>query len=109
MSVDDVTGRRVGSQCGQGAWALARKYFDGSVLNMSLTLSIRQASPAQCELRFTTIRGCFYKLQSTPDLSQIFTDEPGGFSQAVDGLTTLTDGIAGAQKFYRVVGALAPY
>ena len=108
VSVDDLTGRRVGSQCGQGAWALARKYFDGSVLSTPLTLTIRQANPAQCELRFSTIRGCFYKLQSTPDLRQSFTDEPGGFSPAVEALTTLTDGITGSQKFYRVVGALAP-
>src|SRR5262249_4043988 len=26
--VDDFTGRRVGSQCGLGAWALAQRYFD---------------------------------------------------------------------------------
>lgn len=30
-SVDDVTGRRVGSQAGKTAWALATRYFDGSV------------------------------------------------------------------------------
>ncbi len=108
VSVDDVTGRRVGSQCGLGAWALARKYFDGSVLQTPPTLTIRQASAGQCELRFTTIRGLFYKVQSTPDLSQSFMDEPGGFSQALDGYATVNDGIAGAQKFYRAVGALAP-
>ena len=108
VSVDDVTGRRLGSQCGLGAWALARKYFDGSVLQTSPTLTIRQSSPGQCELRFTTIRGLYYKLQSTPDLSQSFTDEPGGFSPALDGYRTLTDGIAGSKKFYRAVSALAP-
>ena len=27
VSADDLTGRRVGSQCGQAAWALARTYF----------------------------------------------------------------------------------
>ncbi|MEO7319682.1 MAG: vanadium-dependent haloperoxidase [Chthoniobacteraceae bacterium] len=108
VSVDDLTGRGVGSQCGQGAWALARKYFDGSVLQMSPTLTIRQVNPGQCELRYTTVRGLFYKLQSTSELSQNFTDEPGGFFRAVDGYRTLNDGIAGSKKFYRVIGALAP-
>ena len=31
VQVDDLTGRRVGAQCGRAVWALARKYFDGSV------------------------------------------------------------------------------
>jgi hypothetical protein len=28
---DDLAGRLVGSQCGTGAWALAERYFDGSI------------------------------------------------------------------------------
>jgi hypothetical protein len=31
VSVDDLTGRLVGAQCGKGAWAMAKKYFDGSI------------------------------------------------------------------------------
>ena len=30
IPADDVAGRRVGSQCGLDAWALAQRYFDGS-------------------------------------------------------------------------------
>ena len=108
VSVDDLTGRSVGSQCGQSAWALARKYFEGSLLTTSPALTIRQASPSQCELRFKTIRGVFYKTQSAPGLNQIFTDEGGGFVQAVDSSKTLNDGIAGSQKYYRVISALVP-
>jgi hypothetical protein len=29
ISADDLTGRRVGAECGVAAWALARRYFDG--------------------------------------------------------------------------------
>jgi hypothetical protein len=29
ISADDLTGRRVGAECGQAAWALARRYYDG--------------------------------------------------------------------------------
>ena len=31
VSPDDFGGRRIGSQCGKDAWALARRYFDGDV------------------------------------------------------------------------------
>jgi hypothetical protein len=31
VSPDDFGGRRVGAQCGKGAWALAQRYFDGSI------------------------------------------------------------------------------
>ena len=30
ISADDFTGRRIGSQCGKEAWALALKYYDGT-------------------------------------------------------------------------------
>jgi hypothetical protein len=29
ISADDLTGRRTGAECGQAAWALAQRYFDG--------------------------------------------------------------------------------
>ena len=108
VSADDLTGRRVGSECGHGAWTLAQQYFDGSVLAAPLALDIRAAGPTQCDLLFNSIRGVFYKLQSTPDLSQPFVDEPGGFVRAVDGVTKRTDTFVGPQKFYRVVRTLIP-
>src|SRR5262249_28038347 len=63
VSVDDLTGRRVGSQCGQGVWALARKYFDGSLTDTPVWLSIRSLSATNSELRFNSLRGVYYNLQ----------------------------------------------
>ena len=108
VSVDDLTGRRVGSQCGLGAWALAQKYFNGSVLQTPVIQTIHNTGPQQCELAFTTIRGLFYKVQSTLDLNQPFTDEPGGFVPAVDAWTKRTDSGTAPRKFFRVVRALTP-
>jgi hypothetical protein len=31
IAADDFEGRRIGSECGRGAWELARRYFEGSV------------------------------------------------------------------------------
>jgi hypothetical protein len=100
--VDDFTGRITGSQCGQGVWSLARQYFDGSVLQTATTLAIRSLDAALCEVRCGTLRGFFYKLQSTPDLTQPFTDDPSGFAQALDTSLVRTD-LVGVARFYRAV------
>jgi hypothetical protein len=106
--VDDLTGRRLGSQCGQGVWALARKYFDGSITNTPVNLAIRHLNDTQCEIRYNTLRGFYYKLQSTPDLSQPFTDTFGGFRVGTNSSVARADGVSTATKFYRVVSALSP-
>jgi hypothetical protein len=108
VSVDDLTGRRIGSQCGLGAWALAQRYFDGSVISTPLNVAVRQLIPGQYEVRCDTIRGLFYKLQSTTSLSLPFNDDVSGFSQALDSSMTRTDTTGAPQKFYRVIGGLAP-
>src|SRR5579872_2804193 len=58
VSADDLTGRRVGSQCGQAAWALAQKYFDGSIAQTPIALTIQPLNPG-CQVRYSTFRGMF--------------------------------------------------
>jgi hypothetical protein len=108
VSVDDLTGRRVGAQCGAGVWALARQYFDGSITQVPAAVSIRALVPGQNEVRCATLRGFFYKLQSTADLGQAFTDDPAGFALATDCSMVRTDSVAGPSKFYRVISAASP-
>src|SRR5438445_363867 len=60
--VDDFAGRRAGAQCGQGVWKLAKSYFDGSVINTPITLAMRTLNTSQCEVRYNTLRGFYYKL-----------------------------------------------
>ena len=106
--LDDFAGRRVGSQAGQGAWALAQKYFDGSITNSTIALAIRPLDANRSELRFNTVRGFHYKLQSTPDLATPFNDEPGDTALAFEGSMTRTNLHNGPRKFYRAVGSLTP-
>ncbi len=108
VSIDDLTGRRAGSQCGRAAYALARQYFDGSIAQSPFTLSIRPVTSTQSELRCETTRGLYYKLQSTTDLTQPFVDDPAGYVQCLDSPILRTDTISGQKKFYRYVRALAP-
>jgi hypothetical protein len=107
--VDDFAGRRIGAQCGQQAYALARLYWDGSVMNVPTTLTIRQVNLIGCELRYTTLPGLFYRLESTPDLlKQPFSAGLGGFTQAIQSTEDLTNTFTGSGRFYRVVSSLTP-
>jgi hypothetical protein len=106
--VDDFGGRRAGSQCGQGVYALAKKYWDGSVVNTPVTLALRRLSPGADELRLNSLRGLYYKVQSTTNLAVPFSDEAGGAALATEGWITSTNAVAGPQKFYRAASSLVP-
>lgn len=106
--VDDFEGRRAGSQAGQGVWALAQKYFNGTIINSPIQLAMRPVSGDACEIRYTTQRGFYYKLQSASDLNAPFTDEPGGFALAYDTSLARTNTTAGERKLYRVLGSPTP-
>ena len=106
--VDDFGGRRVGSQCGQGVWALTQKYFDGSLVITPSNLALRKLPSGANEIRFGTLRGFYYQVQSTTNLNVAFTTEPGDAILALEDSLTTTNASSAPQKFYRVAGALAP-
>jgi hypothetical protein len=106
--VDDLTGRRTGAECGQKVWALAQKFFDGSIANVPVTLSLKSLGGAQCEIHCSTVRGLFYTLQSTTDLAQPFTNEPSGATLAFDTSVVTTNSMVGPQKFFRALLGLTP-
>jgi hypothetical protein len=108
VSADDLTGRIIGSQCGQKVWALAQTYFDGSVVNTPLTLAVHAAVNGTKVLQFNTLRGFFYTLQSTSDLTQPFVDIPGTATQAVNSFISIPVSGAQPQGFYRVRCSLTP-
>jgi hypothetical protein len=109
VSADDLAGRIIGSQCGKGVWTLAKEYYDGSVINTPIGLTLTSLSPTQCLVRFNTLRGFYYQFQSTIDLSQRFTNDPPAFVQAVDGYMSRTDNVAVPRKFYRALAACRTY
>jgi len=106
VSADDLAGRRAGSQAGQAVWALAKKFFDGSVTNTPMNLSIRHLSGTQCQLRFETVRGMYYKIQSSSNVGDAFTDLTT-FDRATNSAVLRTEAAVGA-NFYRVVSSPAP-
>jgi hypothetical protein len=87
---------------------MAQRYFDGSIAQTPFALSIRPLYPAGCELRFNTVRGFFYNLQSTTDLGQPFMNGPAGFVQAFDTSMVLTDTVALPKNLFRVARSASP-
>jgi len=105
-SADDLTGRRVGAVCGRSAWALARQYFDGSIIQEPVTLAFRLLNSTRCEIRYPTRRGFIYRLQSTQDPAQGFVDDPQGPFQALDSVVIRTDTMTAPLGFFRLVRSL---
>ncbi len=104
---DDFAGRRVGAQCGKGVWALAQKYWNGSVVNPPVTLT--KLNPSEVEVRYHAPRGFYYDLQTTPDMNQPFAAEPPGTSTPFDAVTVIrTNSLSGPAKFYRAMGRSTP-
>jgi hypothetical protein len=104
---DDLPGRKTGSLCGKGAWALAQRYFDGSILEAPALVQMDRLNADRCVIRFATDRGFYYKLQFTTDLTAGFTDDPAGFIQALDSSMTRDDTLFGSMRFYRIIRAAA--
>ena len=71
-----------------------------------MTVAVQQAGPGTNEISCNTLRGLYYKLQSTTDLSLPFTDEPGGATLAFEGSLSITNVSAASQKFYRMACSL---
>lgn len=104
---DDFAGRRVGAQAGQGAWALARRYFDGSVAHTPV--AIRRLSSGDHEVTYQTHRGFKYQLQGTPDLGQPFASEADVVSQPFNALAIAhTNSPTGPTKYYQVRTIVTP-
>ena len=105
---DDFAGRHVGSQVGLTAWALARKFFDGSVLNTEIRVSSRKVDAGNMEVRFNAVRGLYYRIHSATSVEGPFTDGEGPGQLAFEASIAKTNPVSPSQRFYRVSSSLDP-
>ena len=106
--VDDFAGRRVGFQVGTNAWALARKFFDGSVANSPITLAARKLDANNAEVRFNAVRGLYYKVHSASQVEGPYSDGGAPGQVALEASIASTNTVSDAKKFFRVSGSLSP-
>jgi hypothetical protein len=105
---DDFAGRRVGAQVGSNVWALAQKFFDGSVVNSEVKLATRKLDSNNMELRYNAVRGLYYKVHTAPNVGGPYSDggQPG--QVAMEGSVATTNALSGSKKFFRVSASLSP-
>jgi hypothetical protein len=106
--VDDFAGRRVGAQVGTNVWELARKFFDGSVINSQVLLAARKLDSSNMELRFNAVRGLYYKVLTSTNVAGPFSDGGNPGQVAFEASVASTNVMSGNQKFFRVSTSLAP-
>ncbi len=105
---DDFPGRLVGSQAGQSAWALAKRFFDGTVQNSEINLSTRKLDSNNMEFRFNAVRGLYYKVHTAENVEGPYTDGGAPAQQALEASIASTNALSGPKKFYKVSGSLVP-
>lgn len=105
VAPDDGPGRIMGSRCGQDAWQLASQYFDGSILDSLLPVSVGPMSGSGMMVEWEQHRGLYYKLQSSPDLES--WGDLTSFAQAESDRAEYENPPAG-EFFFRVVSSGQP-
>jgi hypothetical protein len=100
---DDYIGRHIGAECGVSAWNLARRYWDGSILDDPIVPHLTAEPLGDATIEWNSVRGLYYKLWVTDDLgeghwgeSMEATQARGSHMQWVDGDPVLT------RRFFRV-------
>ncbi|MGE3308987.1 MAG: vanadium-dependent haloperoxidase, partial [Limisphaerales bacterium] len=105
---DDFSGRRVGSEAGLSAWALAQKYFDGSVADASVTLTARPMEQGNLELRFNVVRGLYYSVLAAPDANGPYSISGSPSELAFETSMLRTNATTGSRGFFKVSASLTP-
>lgn len=105
---DDFAGRHVGSQVGLTAWALAQKFFDGSVPTAEIRVSSRKVDAGNMEVRFNAVRGLYYRIHSAASVEGPYTGGEGPGQLAFEASIAQTNSVSPGQRFYRVSSSLDP-
>jgi hypothetical protein len=106
--VDDFTGRRVGAQVGTNTWELARKFYDGSVINSEVLLATRKLDGNNMELRFNAVRGLYYRVHTAANVEGPYSDGGSAGQVALEASLASTNALGDTQKFFRVSASLTP-
>jgi hypothetical protein len=107
-TVDDFTGRRVGSQVGTNTWGLVQKYFDGSILNSPVNLTAHNLDGSNVEVRYNAVRGLYYKVLTATNAAGPYSDGGNPGQLALEASIANTNSLSGQQQFFRVSASFTP-
>jgi hypothetical protein len=103
---DDFHGRRIGSEAGQRAFALAERYWTGSVAGDPEAPSL-EVLPEGVRLKWRALRGAWYRVQTSADLVTWVDAGPLVRSYDTAGVWTDAKGPSG-RRYYRVQRRFSP-
>jgi len=98
----------MGSQVGTNTWALAQKYFDGSITNSAINLAARNLDGSNMEVRYNAVRGLYYKLLTATNAAGPYSDGGNPGQLAFEASIGSTNSMTGAHEFFRVSSSTAP-
>jgi hypothetical protein len=106
---DDYDGRQVGSIAGKTAFALAEKYWTGTITGEAMTPDVSFQPNGHVKVTWAAVRGMYHRLQTTTgDMTTDWRDV-GSYTQAYDTNGSYTDtNPAPGRKFYRVLRTANP-
>lgn len=102
VAPDDGPGRIMGSQAGQGAFALASKYFDGSIFSTTPLITSVKNDGDSILLEWEQDRGVLYELQSSPELVNFQTIVPDFRAPTDKGSLSIPKEGAGRNFFFLI-------
>jgi hypothetical protein len=105
--VDDLPGRLIGSQCGQQAWALAPKYWDGSITGEAMSPEISRPDPTTAVLTWEARPGLWYRVERGTGLND-WLGVHGPVQATEPGMSWTDDEATGPRGFYRIVQTAGP-
>ena len=106
VPVDDGPGRIIGATCGITAWALASRYFDGSITSDPIVTELLATGGGELQLEWNATRGAFYKVQSTQTLNGGNFIDAAEWTQATETTEALILPVPSPETpgvFYRII------
>ena len=107
-TVDDFTGRRVGSQVGTNTWALVQKYFDGSIINSPINVTARHLDASNVEVRYNAVRGLYYKTLTATNVAGPYSDGGTPGQLAFEDSVASTNSVTNPHQFFRMSASTTP-
>jgi hypothetical protein len=105
VPADDGPGRVMGARAGRRAAWLAERYFDGSIRAVG-PRAVVESRDGGLRLRMNLVRGFYYKLQSSANLSEWYDET--NFQRVLDDSIVIPLGEAAPRKFFRGVLSESP-
>lgn len=101
--IDDFVGRRVGAEVGRTVWAHVRTYLDGTASAPPGISGIERAGTNLWRVRFPTLRGVHYGLETSEGVGRPFRPVPGSVVQAEDLRSERVVEAAAPMTLFRIV------